>query len=176
MTACPVPSPINTDVLSNSFAPSQEAFNGASKNYDKWAAEHALSFWDRSRDRKDLAVLMNQEKAIMVQKACETYDKANKFVKLVDSIDAIKDMIESNTKEINKIAELRKSGLLVDISRRDIANPDAALKPILNNAKDAIGKFICLPNRLESVKALIEMAKLNNLELDTCIRLLMARK
>lgn len=163
-------------ILSNYFDRSQETFNEASKTYDKWAAEHGLSVWNRSRSKTDLVTLMNKEKAIMVQKAGETYDKAGQFIKLIDSIDAVKSTIDSNTKEINKIAELRKSGLLVDISRRDIPNPDAALEPILNNTKNAIEKFISLPNRLLSVKELINIAKLNHLDLKTCISLIMAYK
>ena len=77
-----------------------------------------------------------------------TADNAKNYIKLMGSIDAVRQTKENGQKEIKQLEELRKSGKLIDISRRDIPNPNEALKQALADIRAAAGKFLCLPHKL----------------------------
>lgn len=79
------------------------------------------------------------------------------------SIDAVRQTKENGQKEIKQLEELRKSGKLIDISRRDIPNPNEALKQALADIRAAAGKFLCLPHKLMSMEEVLKIVNPRNL-------------
>ena len=91
------------------------------------------------------------------------YQNSQNYIKLMGSIDAVRQTKENGQKEIKQIEELRKSGKLIDISRRDIPNPNEALKQALADIRAAAGKFLCLPHKLMSMDEILKIVNPRNL-------------
>lgn len=106
---------------------------------------------------------MDQNHAVVKNSLDSTADNAKNYIKLMGSIDAIRQTKENGQKEIKQIEELKKSGKLIDISRRDIPNPNEALKQALADIRAAAGKFLCLPHKLMSMDEILKIVNPRNL-------------
>lgn len=106
---------------------------------------------------------MDQNHAVVKNSLDSTADNAKNYIKLMGSIDAVRQTKENGQKEIKQIEELRKSGKLIDISRRDIPNPNEALKQALADISAAAGKFLCLPHKLMSMDEILKIVNPRNL-------------
>ena len=106
---------------------------------------------------------MDQNHAVVKNSLDSTADNAKNYIKLMGSIDAVRQTKENGQKEIKQLEELRKSGKLIDISRRDIPNPNEALKQALADIRAAAGKFLCLPHKLMSMDEILKIVNPRNL-------------
>ena len=106
---------------------------------------------------------MDQNHAVVKNSLDSTADNAKNYIKLMGSIDAVRQTKENGQKEIKQLEELRKSGKLIDISRRDIPNPNEALKQALADIRAAAGKFLCLPHKLMSMEEVLKIVNPRNL-------------
>ena len=106
---------------------------------------------------------MDQNHAIVKNSLDKTAVNAQNYITLMGSIDAIRQTKENGQKEIKQLEELRKSGKLIDISRRDIPNPNEALKQALADIRAAAGKFLCLPHKLMSMEEVLKIVNPRNL-------------
>ena len=84
------------------------------------------------------------------------YNKFNNYVQLRDSADNVKKQISLNESEVNQLKKLRASNQLIDISRRDIYDPNKALWDALQNIKAVANKFVCLPHKIISVEEILK--------------------
>ena len=90
--------------------------------------------------------------------AIDLYNKLNLYAKLKESADSVRTFRETNSKEIAELESLRKAGNLIDISRRDIQEPDNALIDNLVHGFSTLkSKFLCLPNKLISMDEILRI-------------------
>ena len=106
---------------------------------------------------------MDQKHNIIQDSLNETNRIAQTYVKLINSIDAVKDSKEKVSKEIKQLEELRKSGRLIDISRRDIKEANIPLKEALKDAASLPKKFLCLPHKLISMQEILKIVNPRNI-------------
>lgn len=81
--------------------------------------------------------------------------KFDEYATLRDSMDDVKHYISENKAEIELLEEKRKSGKLIDISRRDVYDPNQPLWKALQNVREAAQKYVALPHKTISVREIL---------------------
>lgn len=135
------------------------AIRSSSDNYNIASYELDNTFWTK----KNIKNNMDNAARELKNNADIMYQNSQNYIKLMGSIDAIRQTKENGQKEIKQLEELRKSGKLIDISRRDIPNPNEALKQALADIRAAAGKFLCLPHKLMSMEEVLKIVNPRNL-------------
>ena len=135
------------------------AIRSSSDNYNIASYELDNTFWTK----KNIKNNMDNAARELKNNADIMYQNSQNYIKLMGSIDAVRQTKEIGQKEIKQIEELRKSGKLIDISRRDIPNPNEALKQALADIRAAAGKFLCLPHKLMSMDEILKIVNPRNL-------------
>ena len=135
------------------------AIRSSSDNYNIASYELDNTFWTKKNIKNNLDNAARELK----NNADIMYQNSQNYIKLMGSIDAVRQTKENGQKEIKQIEELRKSGKLIDISRRDIPNPNEALKQALADIRAAAGKFLCLPHKLMSMEEVLKIVNPRNL-------------
>ena len=96
------------------------------------------------------------------------------YLRLENSKEAVKKLRESGQAMIRELETAREEGKLIDISRRDIYDPNKLLWQIMHDVKLAAGKLVALPHRTISVNELLKMIGSNVKEADIpakCVRI-----
>ena len=135
------------------------AIRSSSDNYNIASYELDNTFWTK----KNIKNNMDNAARELKNNADIMYQNSQNYIKLMGSIDAVRQTKENGQKEIKQIEELRKSGKLIDISRRDIPNPNESLKQALADIRAAAGKFLCLPHKLMSMEEVLKIVNPRNL-------------
>lgn len=135
------------------------AIRSSSDNYNIASYELDNTFWTK----KNIKNNMDNAARELKNNADIMYQNSQNYIKLMGSIDAVRQTKENGQKEIKQLEELRKSGKLIDISRRDIPNPNEALKQALADISAAAGKFLCLPHKLMSMEEVLKIVNPRNL-------------
>lgn len=135
------------------------AIRSSSDNYNIASYELDNTFWTK----KNIKNNMDNAARELKNNADIMYQNSQNYIKLMGSIDAIRQTKENGQKEIKQIEELKKSGKLIDISRRDIPNPNEALKQALADIRATAGKFLCLPHKLMSMDEILKIVNPRNL-------------
>ena len=135
------------------------AIRSSSDNYNIASYELDNTFWTK----KNIKNNMDNAARELKNNADIMYQNSQNYIKLMGSIDAVRQTKENGQKEIKQIEELRKSGKLIDISRRDIPNPNEALKQALADIRATAGKFLCLPHKLMSMEEVLKIVNPRNL-------------
>lgn len=135
------------------------AIRSSSDNYNIASYELDNTFWTK----KNIKNNMDNAARELKNNADIMYQNSQNYIKLMGSIDAVRQTKENGQKEIKQIEELRKSGKLIDISRRDIPNPNEALKQALADIRATAGKFLCLPHKLMSMDEILKIVNPRNL-------------
>lgn len=135
------------------------AIRSSSDNYNIASYELDNTFWTK----KNIKNNMDNAARELKNNADIMYQNSQNYIKLMGSIDAVRQTKENGQKEIKQLEELRKSGKLIDISRRDIPNPNEALKQALADIRAAAGKFLCLPHKLMSMEEVVKIVNPRNL-------------
>lgn len=78
------------------------------------------------------------------------------YINLFNSLEGVRERVEQNKEEIRILKEARESGNLIDISRRDVKDPNGILWKAMHNVDAIKDKIIALPHKTISVKALLE--------------------
>ena len=141
----------------------EKAVANATKNLDddaemfySRADDLKNSYFGRSYTTEDSSRMM-ENKFNKVKDSLEDVTKQFKdYAHLRDSIDRVKQYIYDNEKEISLLSEKRKAGKLIDISRRDIYDPNKALWQAMQNIKDAVEKYVSLPHKTISVQEILK--------------------
>ena len=145
--------------LEASFDRQTLAIRSSSDNYNIASYELDNTFWTK----KNIKNNMDNAARELKNNADIMYQNSQNYIKLMGSIDAVRQTKENGQKEIKQLEELRKSGKLIDISRRDIPNPNEALKQALADIRAAAGKFLCLPHKLMSMEEVLKIVNPRNL-------------
>lgn len=135
------------------------AIRSSSDNYNIASYELDNTFWTK----KNIKNNMDNAARELKNNADIMYQNSQNYIKLMGSIDAVRQTKENGQKEIKQLEELRKSGKLIDISRRNIPNPNEALKQALADIRAAAGKFLCLPHKLMSMDEILKIVNPRNL-------------
>lgn len=135
------------------------AIRSSSDNYNIASYELDNTFWTK----KNIKNNMDNAARELKNNADIMYQNSQNYIKLMGSIDAVRQTKENGQKEIKQIEELKKSGKLIDISRRDIPNPNEALKQALADIRATAGKFLCLPHKLMSMDEILKIVNPRNL-------------
>lgn len=145
--------------LEANFDRQTPAIRSSSDNYNIASYELDNTFWTK----KNIKNNMDNAARELKNNADIMYQNSQNYIKLMGSIDAVRQTKENGQKEIKQLEELRKSGKLIDISRRDIPNPNEALKQALADIRAAAGKFLCLPHKLMSMEEVLKIVNPRNL-------------
>lgn len=129
-----------------------EKVDNSITNFRRYADDIPLGFFAAAYDRRQAVNQMSKEFNTVVDSAKNAYTNFLDYDKLRISADNVRSVQKRNAEEIEKLADLRKSGRLIDISRRDIADADKPLIESLTRGFNTIrSKFVCLPHRLISM-------------------------
>ncbi len=121
-------------------------------DFRKYAADVPLGFFTAAYDRRYAVNQMSKEFDTVLDSAKNAYTNFLDYDKLRISADNVRSVQKRNAEEIDKLANLRKAGQLIDISRRDINDADKPLIESLVRGFNTIrSKFVCLPHRLISM-------------------------
>lgn len=133
--------------MENSMKEQYQKTDNYGKTFDKYYNDASQGYFSRRYSLETSHDSMKEEFNNVKQSAKNLYDDFSKYAALRDSIDNINIQKFNNEKEIGLLSGLRKSGLLIDISRRDIPEPNKALQEVLQNIKTASAKFLALPHK-----------------------------
>ena len=107
-----------------------EKVDNSITNFRRYADDIPLGFFAAAYDRRQAVNQMSKEFNTVVDSAKNAYTNFLDYDKLRISADNVRSVQKRNAEEIEKLADLRKSGRLIDISRRDI---DEADKPLIES-------------------------------------------
>lgn len=137
--------------LEESFAPIFTNLNKESDGYNRASQRHQESIFGRSQER----ARMDVHKSGILAESYEMYQNIKDYIRLIASIDNVKEKKEKNITELALINRLKESDLFIDISRRDGDKPNEALIQALKNRVAAAAKILCLPDGLISMDAIL---------------------
>ena len=133
----------------NKILSTNKDFEGYVVDYDKWR-------YLRERSQRDNFTLMSSSHKEVIENIKKIYEIFNnQYIKLMNSITAVELEKQKIKSDINELETARKENNLIDISRRDIYDPNKALWDAMQNIKACAGKIIALPHKILSMKELI---------------------
>ncbi len=112
-------------------------------------------YLNREYSRSTSREVLNEEFYNLRNNVVNLYNNFNNYIQLRDSADNVKKTILNNQSEIDLLKKLRSDDKLIDISKRDIYDPNKALWNALQDIRKAANKFVCLPHRLISMDEII---------------------
>ncbi len=86
----------------------------------------------------------------------KTYHSFQLYDELRESADSIRTKKAANAKEIELLANARKNGKLIDISRRDIDGASNVLKEALQSVREAAGRIVALPHKTVTLDSILK--------------------
>ena len=140
----------------NEFKKHADELNKANNNFFEYSWDYDKGLFERDRNRdenKNGMANSHRRYRDTVNSAKGTFEE---YAHLRNSIDSVNAKIIDNQKELNILQEARLTGNLIDISRRDIEDPNKLLWQALQNVKEASGKIIALPHKTLAVKELLK--------------------
>ena len=150
--------------LKNNLCGTLDNITAAESKFDSYAAAMPTGVFASSSDRKYAAHGMYDEFDKVQKTAKGLYHDYNSYIYLKESADAVLAQKERNAKEINILNELRQSGKLIDISRRDLREANKPLVESFQLGFNALkAKFVCLPHKLMSMSEIIQSLGIHNL-------------
>lgn len=144
-----------------------DAITEAIRNIPNGFYDMSSKFNERADDIKKMYIrrvyslegssdVMSEQYNKMRNSAMNAVDQFETYKNLNESKDYVKNHIAENDKEIALLSEKRKAGKLIDISRRDIYDPNKKFWEALQNMKEAADKFVALPHKTISVKEILK--------------------
>ena len=140
--------------IQNEIVERRSDIGKSSSRFEEYYCDASSGLFVRNHSLTTSHDIMREEFQNVKRKELSLYDDFNKYVGLRDSIDNIAHQRYNNEKEIELLGDLRKSGDLIDISRRDVAEPNKALKDALKDLRTFYNKFVSLPHKTISAREL----------------------
>lgn len=135
---------------------SQKLFDLNKKSFMDASEEYDLGFFDRTHSKKDLKNNMKRSFDDIYSCGKTLLYNAMDYIELSKSKDIIVDKIAENEKEIKLLKDARLKDNLIDISKRDVYDPNKALWIAMHNAKAIINKIVALPDRTITVEQILK--------------------
>lgn len=131
-------------------------FDESKEEFKKYSDDLSSGYFARAYSKDTSIAKMNEEYDRTKEMGLKLLTNFQLYKKLQDSIDSLKSLIEANKKELEQIADLKRNHQLIDISRRDIANPNEALISAMNGKDSVLQKFLSLPHKLVPMAEILE--------------------
>lgn len=132
----------------------KDGFKSAASSYDDYSQTYEAEFWKNDKNKAKLS--LDSNKKSMKEHANKAFKKFDDYITLRDSIDNIKSTKIRTLAEIKQLEDARISNKLIDISRRDIYDPNKALWEALSSGiRTASEKLVALPHRVISVREIL---------------------
>lgn len=135
-------------------------------NFYERAADLKHNYFNRRYTIQDSSKVMKNKFDKMKDSIDYITNQFKDYVTLRDSSEQVKKRILKNEAEINLLASKRKSGQLIDISRRDVCNPNKPLYDAMQNLKDVAEKYVSLPHKTISFQEILNQVDKNVKEVD----------
>ena len=127
---------------------SKSFYNKASVDYD---AGFLASQYSKSTNKS----IMDENASKIVDEAQKMYNSSKDYVKLRASMDDLRINIEKTKQEVEKLKDARLNHKLIDISKRDVYDPNKLLWDALQDIRNCYGKLVALPHKTVTVEELI---------------------
>lgn len=142
--------------LENAVSDIGKNLDNQSATFYRRADDIKQPFYKRDFTSANSSGVMVQEFDRMKDSAKSVVEQFREYAVLRDSNDSVKKCIADNEKEISLLSEKRKAGKLIDISRRDVYDPNKPLWQAMQNIKDAVEKYVSLPHKTISVQEILK--------------------
>ena len=129
-----------------------------SMRFDNYSIDYDNGGWFSIADnpRSENKASMVYENNHIVRNALDMHKNIEDYIKIRDSKDDVIELQKSKLAERNQLRDARLKGKLIDISRRDIYDPNKALWEAMHNIKAAADKLIALPHKTISVQEILK--------------------
>ena len=142
--------------IQESMKSSRQELERTDKEFDAYSMDYEGSWPFRDRSKEENKDLMVRVKSSMREAGRKMYDSVKEYTAMTDSIASVKKIKSDAEKDIALLQMARETDNLIDVSRRDVEEPDNALVEALKDMDTAIKKTIALPHRIISVKKLLK--------------------
>ena len=143
--------------LRESIVNSKAEIEELSNELDEASKDYDYAFFQKQKNREKNKLENTGKKLIekfdLLQKISEDY------IKLRDSIEIVNETRKNILKELSQIADAKKVNKYIDISKRNIYDPNRLLWEALQNVQSACEKFVSLPHKTIPVAELIKQTK-----------------
>lgn len=126
--------------------------------FNKRSEDYEAGFFQSEKSKSSNKAIMDSNTKTIVDESQKMYDSFKKYIQLRDSIDTVKERIEVIKKEVAALKDARLNRNIIDISKRDVYDPNKPLWEALQNVKEAYGKLIAFPHKSIKVEELISEA------------------
>lgn len=126
------------------------------KNFNIFYNDSQEGYFDRTYSLKRSSNEMKQDFDNVRNNTVKLYNNFHNYMNLKNSMDDIKNQKSVNESEIKLLKDLRSKNQLIDISRRDIYDPNKALWEALQDIKKAANKYVCLPHKTISIEEILK--------------------
>ena len=126
------------------------------KNFNIFYNDSQEGYFDRTYSLKRSSNEMKQDFDNVRNDTVKLYNNFHNYMNLKNSMDDIKNQKSVNESEIKLLKDLRAKNQLIDISRRDIYDPNKALWEALQDIKKAANKYVCLPHKTISIEKILK--------------------
>ncbi len=132
--------------------------NEISENFNGWKR----LYYEKSvfsNTRNQAVENMTTYKDEIVDKYKQLVSDMKNYIGIRNAMPSVESKINKLEEEVKTLKNARDKGMLIDISRRDIYDPNKALwQELQYNLKAALGKIVALPHMTISVKELMKNA------------------
>ena len=129
----------------------------SANNYNTYSSDVKKGYFSRIYSLEGSYREMDKEFGNTQMIAKDAINTFKDYVTLRDSAEDVKDTIDKNKAELSLIDEAKKGGKLVDISKRDIYDPNKALwEAVSADIKAAAKKYLALPHKTISIETLLK--------------------
>ena len=138
----------DAELVKNSTIKSEQRF----ANYYN---DTQTGFFHRENPIQSSCVQMKYEFDNVRNNTVQLYNNLTNYIKLRESYENVKKQHAQNESEIKFLKDLRSKNQLIDISRRNIYDPNKALWEALQDINKSISKFVCLPHKTISIEEIL---------------------
>ena len=137
-------------ISNGDISKSHDKFLNSSKEYDN----HFI----KTKQRKSV---LDKNELELAQKALKLSKSIVEYMQLNTSIKSVEEKKQKNLEILQQIEEAKNNDNLIDISRRDVKNPNKQLYIAMQNAEKFVNQVIALPHKIVSVKEVISLCGQN---------------
>lgn len=141
--------------IEKSFHHEKQLISDYDDEFEKYSSDYNEGFLirDRSKDENKSGMKYTHNKLVNVSKTI--IEDFKKYINLRNCIDSVIKEKSTIALELERLGNARENNNLIDISKRDIYDPNKALWEALQNIKENASKLIALPHKTIAMKELI---------------------
>lgn len=149
--------------LKNQITDIPQIIQGHKENYDKRSADIKEKYFNRAWRLDASYNEMDKSFNALFDEADQLLKRFKDYIRLKESCDYVQENIKKNENEVLILQKSKADNTLIDISRRDIYDPNKALWDALGNIQEAATKLLALPHKTIQMKELLKISPNTNL-------------